>query len=215
MNQTCDLPSRPSAAFPDPEFDPPGPGQVHEQLAVLAGGCFWCTEGVFRQLDGVINVTAGYTGGSEADAAYETVCSGRTGHVEAIAINFNPQRLSYGQLLKVFFSVAHDPTHVDRQGNDVGTQYRSAIFYLDPQQQEVATRYVAQLDAAGVYPAPIATTVEPFQPFYRAEEHHQDYAARNPAQPYIVGVAAPKIEKVRERFAELVVRDPEHAKFLS
>jgi peptide-methionine (S)-S-oxide reductase len=208
MNDVCDIPGaslrvdRPQ--FPDPAFDPPADAGVREEVAVLAGGCFWCVEAVLRELDGVLTVASGYSGGDAASANYERVCSGATDHAEAVEVHFDPQRLSFGRLLKVFFSVAHDPTQVDRQGNDRGRQYRSAIFFVDGRQREVAQAYIRQLDATGVFTAPIATQVVPLEAFHRAEDHHQDYAARNPAQPYIAAVAAPKVAKLRERFGELL-----------
>ena len=152
MNEVCDIPGASlvgeRSAFPDPVFDPPADVDAPEQTAVLAGGCFWCTEAVFRELDGVLRVTSGYSGGDAASANYERVCSGATAHAEAIAIRFDPRRISFGQLLKVFFAVAHDPTQVDRQGNDRGRQYRSAIFFVDAQQRKIAEAYVRQLDDA-------------------------------------------------------------------
>jgi peptide-methionine (S)-S-oxide reductase len=185
--------------FPEPAVDvaPRGPAP---QVAVLAGGCFWCTEAVFLPLDGVTGVESGYIGGAAATASYEAVCSGQTGHAEAIRITFLPERLSFGQILRVFFAVAHDPTQLNRQGNDRGTQYRSAVFPLDDEQDAVTRAYVAQLDAARVFPAPIATTIEPSAPFHLAEGYHQNYAARNPAQPYVAAVALPKVEKLRRHF---------------
>jgi peptide-methionine (S)-S-oxide reductase len=203
MSETCDVPGGnltvPPSQFPDPELDLPA--EEGEQVAVLAGGCFWCVEAVFRQLDGVLDVTSGYSGGSAETADYETVCSGATNHAEAVSIRFDPARVSYGKLLKVFFSVAHDPTQLNRQGPDHGRQYRSVIFYADEQQKRVAEAYVAQLQAAGVFRAPIVTRVEPLAAFYDAETYHQDYAANHPAQPYIAFTAAPKVEKVRKYFA--------------
>jgi peptide-methionine (S)-S-oxide reductase len=180
--------------FPDPALDPPTASTV----AVLAGGCFWCVEAVYKQLPGVTAVASGYAGGRAEDADYETVCSGTTGHAEAVEIRFDPAQTSYGQLLKVFFSIAHDPTQRDRQGNDVGRQYRSAIFYADDAQKRVADAYIAQLDAAKVFDARIVTEVTPLEQFYPAETYHQDYAARNPANPYIVFTAQPKVRKMRE-----------------
>ena len=204
MNPVCDLPGAALAVeatrFPAPAFDPaPVPG-VHEQLAVLAGGCFWCTEAVFRELDGVLAVTSGYAGGEARDASYERVCSGTTGHAEAIAVRFDPQRIRYGRLLKVFFAVAHDPTQVDGQGHDLGRQYRSAIFHTDEIQRAIAQGYIEQLDAAHVFRTPIATEVVPLHAFFDAEGYHQDYAARHPLQPYIAAVAAPKVAKLRRQF---------------
>ena len=180
--------------FPDPALDPPTASTV----AVLAGGCFWCVEAVYKQLPGVTAVASGYAGGSEKDADYETVCSGTTGHAEAVEIRFDPATTSYGQLLKVFFSIAHDPTQRDRQGNDVGRQYRSAIFYADADQRRVAEAYIAQLDATKVFDTKIVTEVTPLERFYPAETYHQDYAARNPANPYIIFTAQPKVRKMRE-----------------
>jgi peptide-methionine (S)-S-oxide reductase len=186
--------------FPDPARDIAATGR--EQSVVLAGGCFWCVEAVLKELDGVLEVTSGYAGGTADTADYETVCSGTTNHAEAVRVRFDPARISYGQLLKVFFSVAHDPTQVDRQGNDHGRQYRSAIFYADAEQKEVAEAYIRQLDAAHVFDAPIVTQLEPLEGFYVAEDYHQDYAARNPAQPYVAYTAAPKVAKLRQYFGE-------------
>ena len=200
MADSCPLPGTTPETFPDPQFDPPASGT--DAQAVLAGGCFWCTEAVYRQLDGVLAVESGYSGGDPDRANYEAVCTGSTGHAEAIRISYDPRRLSYGQLLKVFFSVAHDPTQLNRQGGDIGTQYRSAVFYADPTQHEVARRYIAQLDAAGVYPSPVVTALEAFDVFHPAEAHHQDYAAQNPEQPYIRAAAAPKVAKVRAWYGD-------------
>lgn len=189
------------SSFPEPAVDvaPRGPAP---QVAVLAGGCFWCTEAVFLPVDGVTGVVSGYIGGAADTANYEAVCSGTTGHAEAIQVTFTPDRLSYGQVLRLFFAVAHDPTQLNRQGNDRGTQYRSAIFPADEEQRRVATAYIAQLTAAGVFPAPIVTTIEPWSPFYPAEGCHQNYAARNPYQPYVAAVALPKVEKLRRYFSD-------------
>lgn len=173
-------------------------------VAVLAGGCFWCTEAVFLALDGVQTVVPGYVGGDAASANYEAVCGGRTGHAEAIRIGYDPARLSFGALLRVFFTVAHDPTQKDRQGHDVGTQYRSAVFPIDARQRSLAVAYIAQLDAAKVFAAPIATTVEEGAAFFPAEAYHHRYAERNPAQPYIAAVAAPKLEKLHHHFEPLL-----------
>lgn len=171
---------------------------------MLAGGCFWCVEAVYRQLDGVSAVTNGYAGGTADSADYETVCSGRTDHAEAVEVRFDPAKISFGQILRVFFSIAHDPTTRDRQGPDVGRQYRSVIFYADDEQQRVAKAYIKQLDAAKVFDKPIVTEVVPLERFYPAEEYHQDYAARNPLQPYILFNARPKVDKVRKYFADRV-----------
>jgi peptide-methionine (S)-S-oxide reductase len=188
--------------FPDPLRDIDATRATGEQTAVLAGGCFWCVEAVFKELDGVLEVTSGYAGGTADTADYDTVCSGTTDHAEAVRVRFDPARISFGQLLKVFFSVAHDPTQLDRQGNDYGRQYRSAIFYADAAQKEVAEAYIRQLNEAGVFNAPIATRLEPLEAFYVAEDYHQDYAARNPWQPYIAYTAAPKVDKLRHYYAE-------------
>ena len=190
--------------FPDPAFDLLVPSREGEARAVLAGGCFWCVEAVYKQLDGVTAVTSGYAGGTAESADYQTVSSGRTGHAEAVEVAFDPARVSYGQLLKVFFSIAHDPTTEDRQGPDVGKQYRSAIFYANEEQRRVADAYIAQLNAAKVFDAPIVTEVVPLDRFYEAEEYHQDYAERNPLQPYILFNARPKVEKVRKYLADRV-----------
>ena len=190
--------------FPDPELDPAVPADNGEARAVLAGGCFWCVEAVYKQLDGVKAVVSGYAGGTANTADYETVSSGRTGHAEAVEVRFDPSRVSYGQLLKVFFSIAHDPTTRDRQGPDVGKQYRSVIFYANEDQKRIADAYVAQLAKARVFDAPIVTEVIPLDRFYEAEEYHQDYAERNPLQPYILFNAAPKVQKVRKYFADRI-----------
>lgn len=205
MNASCDLrgavltvaPDR----FPDPLRDLDA-GDAGPQTAVLAGGCFWCVEAVLRELDGVLEATSGYAGGRTEDANYRTVCGGRSGHAEAVQVRFDPHRLSYGQLLKVFFAVAHDPTQRDRQGNDVGSQYRSAIFPADDSQRQVAEAYIRQLDAAGVFAAPIMTIIEPPVAFHPAESDHQNYAARHPQQPYIAAVSTPKVEKLRDYFGD-------------
>jgi peptide-methionine (S)-S-oxide reductase len=191
------------SAFPNPEKDIPLTTAPTIQTVVLAGGCFWCVEAVYREIDGVTDVRSGYSGGTAETADYRTVCSGRTDHAEAVEIQFDASKVSLGHLLKVFFSVAHDPTQLDRQGNDRGRQYRSAVFYQDEQQRSIAEAYIRQLDAARVFPQPIVTTLEPLRAFYVAEEYHQNYAARNPDQPYIVYVSAPKVEKARKYFCSL------------
>lgn len=188
------------AQFPDPARDLAS--AAGEQVAVIAGGCFWCTEAVYRAVDGVIDVVPGYAGGTAETADYKTVCTGRTDHAEAILIRFDPARTSYGQLLKLFFSVAHDPTQLNRQGNDIGRQYRSAVFFANAEEKAVAEAYIAQLAAAGAFTAPIVTTLEPLTAFYEAEEYHHDYAARNPYQPYIAHVSQPKVDKLRAYFPE-------------
>jgi len=188
--------------FPDPNLDITS--KSGQQTVVLAGGCFWCVEAVYKQLKGVLDVTSGYAGGTPQTANYRAVCSGRTNHAEAVQIRFDPAQISFGQLLKVFFSVAHDPTQKNRQGNDVGRQYRSAIFYADNEQKEVAAAYIKQLDAAKVFGDSIVTTLEPLEKFFPAEDYHQDYAELNPDQPYIACTALPKVDKLRKNFAPLL-----------
>jgi peptide-methionine (S)-S-oxide reductase len=188
--------------FPDPKTDTALTQSPEEKVVVLAGGCFWCVEAVFKELRGVISVRSGYAGDTSATANYRAVCSGRTNHAEAIEIRYDASKTTLGQLLKIHFSVAHDPTQLDRQGNDMGRQYRSAIFYSDDEQKRISEAYIRQLNEARVFHEPIATTLEPLQVFYVAEEYHQDYAARNPMQPYIAYVAQPKVEKLRENFAD-------------
>jgi peptide-methionine (S)-S-oxide reductase len=192
--------------FPDPELDIPASATPAEQVAVLAGGCFWCVEAVFRAVDGVLEVTSGYAGGTAEQANYAAVCSGSTQHAEVIRLRFDARRTSFGQLLKLFFSVAHDPTQLDRQGNDRGRQYRSAIFYTDEQQKSVAEAYIRQLNQAGAFNSRIVTTLEPLTAFHEAEPYHQDYAERNPDQPYIAMVSTPKVEKLRRYFADRLKR---------
>lgn len=204
MTLACALPGHSPASFPDPEFDPVADANAAHAEIVLAGGCFWCTEAVYRQLDGVIEVVSGYSGGSAETANYEAVCTNTTGHAEAIRIAYDPHRISLGQILKVFFSVAHDPTQLNRQGGDIGTQYRSAVFFADQAQRELAERYIGQLDAAGLFDAPIVTALEPLAAFYPAEAHHQDYAALNPEQPFIRAAAQPKVAKLRHAFPDKV-----------
>jgi len=187
--------------FPDPTDDI-ARAAGEEGVAVLAGGCFWCVEAVYKQLDGVSAVTSGYAGGSADSADYETVSSGRTDHAEAVEVLFDPEKISYGQILKVFFSIAHDPTTRDRQGPDVGRQYRSAIFYADGEQRRVAEAYIKQLDAAHVFDRPIVTELRPLDRFFEAEAYHQDYAERNPLSPYILFNARPKVQKVRTYYKE-------------
>jgi len=180
----------------------------HEMIneAVFAGGCFWCVEGVFRQLSGVNEVISGYTGGTAETANYRDVSSGRTRHAEAVRIIFDPEAISFEQLLDVFFAT-HDPTQLNRQGPDVGAQYRSAIFYANEAQKLAATDIIRQLESEQVFTQPIVTTLEPLETFYVAEEYHQDYVTCNPNQPYIVQQALPKIQKVREKFRDLVISE--------
>ena len=185
-------------AFPDPAVDvKPATGK---QTAVLAGGCFWCTEAVFQVVEGVDEVISGYSGGTKETAKYDIVSTGRTGHAESVLITYDPAKTSYGQLLKIFFSVAHDPTTLNRQGPDTGTQYRSAIFYVTEEQKRVAEAYIKQIDEAHVLRNPIVTQVVPLDKFYTAEAYHQNYAALNRFNPYIVNVSDPKIEKLKKLY---------------
>jgi peptide-methionine (S)-S-oxide reductase len=181
---------------------------ARQAIATLAGGCFWCLEAAFDQLRGVVAVQSGYTGGTVPHPTYQQVCSGRTGHAEAVQITFDPETISYRELLEVFFAI-HDPTTPDRQGADVGTQYRSAIFYHTPEQHREAAQMVAELDASGVWGAPIVTQIAPAGAFYPAEEYHRQYFQRNPDQAYCRIVIAPKVAKVRQRYREkLKAADP-------
>jgi peptide-methionine (S)-S-oxide reductase len=175
--------------------------------ATLAGGCFWCTEAVYEQLKGVTAVTSGYIGGRVPNPSYKAVCSGVTGHAEAVEVEYDPAVVPYEKLLEIFFAT-HDPTTRNRQGADVGTQYRSAIFFHDEEQRRIAEEVIRRLDAAGVFPGRIVTEVVPATIFYPAEDYHQDYFANNPFQPYCQAVAAPKVAKVRKVFAELLKEAP-------
>jgi len=183
--------------FPDPLVDSALVDKAGQARAVLAGGCFWCVEAVYKNLDGVSAVKSGYAGGSAETADYATVSSGTTNHAEAVEVVYDPSRISYGQILKVFFSIAHDPTQLNRQGPDTGRQYRSAIFYGDDEQKRVAQAYIDHLNEARVFDGPIVTEVVPLEAFFEAETYHQDYAARNPSNPYIVVNAQPKVRKLR------------------
>ncbi len=171
------------------------------QVATLGGGCFWCLEAVFKELRGVIEVVSGYAGGSVKNPSYRDVCSGRTGHAEVVQITFDPGVISYRDLLRIFFSI-HDPTTLNRQGADVGTQYRSVIFWHDEAQKQVAQETIRELSDEGVWKAPIVTQVLPLEAFYRAEDYHQNYFDQNPNQPYCQAVVAPKLAKFRKLFAE-------------
>lgn len=188
-----------AVAFPNPPLDLPTSNDTAE--VVLSGGCFWCTEAVYRQLDGVLNVTSGYAGDTAETAHYAAVSTGTTNHAEAVRIEYEPQRLSFGAILKVFFSVAHDPTHKDRQADDLGRHYRSTIFCASDHQRRVAAAYIAALDDAKVFTAPIATTLEPLQGFFPAEADFQDYVARNPNDPYVEQKSLVKVRKTREWYA--------------
>jgi peptide-methionine (S)-S-oxide reductase len=178
------------------------------QTAVLAGGCFWGMQGVYEHVRGVQKVIAGYAGGEQSTAQYETVSSGTTGHAESVKITFDPAVISYGQILQIAFSVAHDPTQLNHQYPDVGSQYRSAIFYADDAQKRIAQAYIAQLDAAHAFAKPIVTRVDPLKGFYAAEDYHQDYLIHNPDQPYIATYDLPKIANLRKTFPELYSGQP-------
>jgi peptide-methionine (S)-S-oxide reductase len=183
--------------FPDPVVDATLADKSGQSRAILAGGCFWCVEAVYKNLDGVTSVKSGYAGGTADSADYETVSSGTTNHAESVEVGYDPSRITYGQILKVFFSIAHDPTQLNRQGPDTGRQYRSAIFYADDEQKRLANAYIDQLNKAHVFDRPIVTEVVPLEAFFEAETYHQDYAARNPLNPYIVINAQPKVRKLR------------------
>jgi peptide-methionine (S)-S-oxide reductase len=194
-------------AVPPPEIDAPAAGGG-VQTAVLSGGCFWGVQGVFSHVKGVKQVLAGYAGGKPATASYELVSTGTTGHAESVQIKFDPAQISYGQILRIFFSVALDPTQLNRQSPDVGTQYRSEIFYTSPIQQNVAQSYIAQLDRAHAFSKPIATRVDPDQGFFPAEAYHQDYLTRHPDNPYIATFDLPKVEALKRLFPEYYVDAP-------
>ncbi len=178
------------------------PGKVK---AVFAGGCFWGTQAVFERVKGVVDTTVGYSGGSAATATYDQVTTETTGHAESVEVVYDPSKITYGQLLRIFFSVAHDPTQLNRQGPDVGPSYRSAIFYANDDQKRIAEAYIAQLDAAHVFARPIVTEVSPLKEFYRAEDYHQDYALHNPGNPYILVCDRPKIEALKKEFPDYFV----------
>jgi len=198
-------PARGATALPDPKVDESlAPTNGHETV-VLAGGCFWGIQAVFEHVKGVTKATAGYSGGSVKNPGYEEVSSGTTGHAESVEVVYDPSKITFGQLLKVFFSVAHDPTELNRQGPDEGTQYRSAIFYETPDQQRIAQAYVDQLTEAKAFSSPIVTKIEPFKAFYRAEDYHQDYAVRNPDNPYIMINDRPKVANLKKNLPDLYV----------
>jgi peptide-methionine (S)-S-oxide reductase len=192
-----------AASLPDPAVDLPLAKAAGVQTAVLAGGCFWGVEGVFENVKGVTRVVSGYAGGTADTASYAHVSSGRTGHAESVRIVYDPARISYGQLLKVFFSVAHDPTELNRQGPDTGPQYRSAIFYTNADQKRVADNYISQLQKARVFPRPVVTQVAPLKAFHDAEAYHQDYLVKHPNQPYIVINDLPKIANLKRQLPSL------------
>jgi peptide-methionine (S)-S-oxide reductase len=193
--------------LPPPAADESTGGRASE-VAVVAGGCFWGVQGVFQHVDGVTSAVSGYAGGDKTTAHYEMTSSGATGHAESVQITFDPRKISYGRILQVYFSVAHDPTELNRQGPDEGTQYRSAIFPSNDEQARVAKAYIAQLDSAHVFSAPIVTTIEPNRTFYRAEDYHQDFMARNPGYPYIVFNDRPKLENLKRLYPDLYRTEP-------
>jgi peptide-methionine (S)-S-oxide reductase len=195
----------PKAPIPPASADLSLATKPGKQKAVFAGGCFWGTQSVFERVKGVLHTTVGYAGGTAETATYSQVTTETTGHAESIEIEYDPSKITYGQLLRIFFSVAHDPTQLNRQGPDVGTSYRSEIFYLNDDQKRVANAYIEQLDAANIFGKPIVTKVAPLNGFYRAEDYHQDYAYYNPNNPYIQVCDRPKIEALKEQFPELFV----------
>ena len=195
--------AEPRYPFPKPNIDAPLAAAKSSETAVLAGGCFWGVQAVFEHLKGVRSVTAGYSGGRVNSPSYELVSSGLTGHAESVSISFDPSQISYGQILMIFFSVAHDPTQLNRQGPDDGTQYRSAIFYSSEEQKRIAAAYIEQLDAAKVYPRKIVTEVMPYKVFFRAEDYHQDYLQTHTDQPYIIYNDLPKLEHLKKQFPDL------------
>jgi peptide-methionine (S)-S-oxide reductase len=204
------LPSAAEGArsIPPPALDEPSNPQATSEVAVLAGGCFWGVQGVFQHVEGVTSAVSGYAGGSADTAHYEMVSTSTTGHAEAVQITFDPRRISYGHILQIYFSVAHDPTELNRQGPDVGTQYRSAIFPTSPEQARIAEAYIVQLNQTNVFNAAIVTRIEPGRSFYPAEDYHQDFLTRNPTYPYIVANDLPKVEALRRLFPDLYRATP-------
>ncbi len=197
-------PETPNASrFPKPAIDSPVDNTNHPAVAVFAGGCFWGVQGVFEHVKGVTSVVSGYSGGHVKSPSYSVVSMGVTGHAESVQVNYNPSQITYGQLLMIYFSVAHDPTQLNRQGPDTGSQYRSAIFYSNADQKRIAEAYIAQLNSAAVYSRPIVTTVVPFEAFYPAENYHQDYLKNNPRNPYIVANDLPKLDRLQKEFPAL------------
>jgi peptide-methionine (S)-S-oxide reductase len=199
----CSAEAAPKMPIPPAQIDAALAGKPGKQTAVFAGGCFWGTQAVFERVKGVLSTTVGYSGGLASTATYAQVTTETTGHAESVEVVYDPSQLTYGQLLRIFFSVAHDPTELNRQGPDVGPSYRSAIFYTDDEQKRIAAAYIQQLDAAKVFPQPIVTELTPLKGFYRAEEYHQDYALKNPGNPYIQVCDRPKIDALKRQFPEL------------
>jgi peptide-methionine (S)-S-oxide reductase len=198
--------AEPATVIPAPTADAPAPSGDGLQTIVLAGGCFWGIQAVYQHVEGVHNAVSGYAGGSSANPTYEQVSSGRTGHAESVQVTYDPRKVSLGKILQIYFSVAHDPTQLNRQGPDVGTQYRSAIFYSDETQKKVAQAYIAQL--GGVFRRPIVTRLDPLAKFYPAEAYHQDYALTHPYSPYIVYNDQPKVENLERLFADIYRQKP-------
>jgi peptide-methionine (S)-S-oxide reductase len=199
----CTAGNAAGVAIPGPTVDAAKAAKSGEQNAVVAGGCFWGIQAVFQHVKGVKNATSGYSGGEARTAQYEIVSAGETGHAESVKITYDPAQITYGELLQVFFSVAHDPTQLNRQGPDDGTQYRSVVFYANDEQKKIAEAYIAQLDKAKVFSGSIVTQVVPLKEFYPAEAYHQNYATLHPDQPYIVYNDAPKVAHLRQEFPEL------------
>jgi peptide-methionine (S)-S-oxide reductase len=199
----CTTGNASTVAVPGPGVDASKSGKSGEQTAVIAGGCFWGIQAVFQHVKGVVSATSGYSGGEAKTAEYEVVSTGETGHAESVKIAYDPSQVTYGELLRVFFSVAHDPTELNRQGPDDGTQYRSVIFYGNDEQKKIAEAYIAQLDKAKVFSHPIVTQVVPLKAFYPAEAYHQNYATLHPNQPYIMFNDAPKVAHLRQEFPDL------------
>ena len=196
-------------SIPPPALDEPAdPQATSEGVAILAGGCFWGVQGVFQHVDGVTAAVSGYAGGTAKTAHYEMVGTNKTGHAEAVRVTFDPRRISYGRILQIYFSVAHDPTELNRQGPDVGTQYRSAIFPTSPKQAHIAEAYIARLNQSHVFDAPVVTKIEPGREFFPAEDYHQDFLTRNPRHPYIVINDLPKIENLKRLFPDLYSASP-------
>ena len=203
VSATLAAPASASTSLPAPAVDATPATKAGTRTAVFAGGCFWGVEAVFRHVSGVSKAVSGYSGGKPKNPTYQMVSSGMTGHAEAVEVTYDPAKVSYGQLLRVFFSVAHDPTELNRQGPDVGTQYRSAIFYADDEQKRVAEAYIAQLGAAKAFPGPIVTQVASLTAFYPAEAYHQNYLALHPNEPYIVYNDLPKLDALKKQFPSL------------
>jgi peptide-methionine (S)-S-oxide reductase len=201
----CTVNAATRTPIPPPSSDASLAKTSGKQTAVFAGGCFWGTQAVFERVKGVLKTTTGYSGGSAASATYDQVTTETTGHAESVQVVYDPSKITYGDLLRIFFSVAHDPTELNRQGPDVGTSYRSVIFYENDEQKRLATAYIQQLDAAHIFPRPIVTQLVPLKGFYRAEDYHQDYALHNPGNPYILVCDRPKIEALKQQFPDLFV----------